>query len=203
VTPCSSSTHSIPFSRTRALFPAALMSSNSAARLASPSTAPTTAPHPQSRAQTASPSLIGAPQPIQSRSSAPEQPDHSADELPAPPPLGLAVNPLIHHLLALAEHPVSTTSSRRSFPTTSPPPSGTLATGTPSTPLELRRPLGFAAVTLLQLLPASAPTTPVPAVSHWSFSPTCPSPPVSPLAGFWTPSICPLLNPDQGLGCKN
>jgi hypothetical protein len=60
----------------------------------------------------------------------------SADELLAPLPFGFTIDPLIHHLLAPAEHPISTTSSRRSFSTTSPPPSGTRATKTPATPLE-------------------------------------------------------------------
>jgi hypothetical protein len=59
----------------------------------------------------------------------------SAGELEASPPLGLAVDPPIQSFLAPAKHTVSTTSSRGSSSTTSPLPSGTLATGTPSTPL--------------------------------------------------------------------
>jgi hypothetical protein len=53
----------------------------------------------------------------------------------APPPLGLAVDPTLHRLSASAKGNISTTSTRRSFLAASPPPSGTLGTGTPSTPL--------------------------------------------------------------------
>jgi hypothetical protein len=60
---------------------------------------------------------------------------HSTGELKSPPPLDLAVDPPIQSLLAPAKHTVSTTSSRGSSSTTFLPPSGTLATGTPSTPL--------------------------------------------------------------------
>jgi hypothetical protein len=120
-----------------------------AARSASPLTALTAAPHHQSRAQTASSSFASAPQPIQTRPHAPEQPDRSADELLVPLPLGFAVDSLIPHLLAPAEHPVSTTSPRRSFSTTSPPPSSTLATEMPATPSKLHGPPLFAAITLL------------------------------------------------------
>jgi hypothetical protein len=127
----------------------------------------------------------------------------SAGELKAPLPPGLAVDPPIQSLLAPAKHTVSTTSSCGSSSTTSPPPSGTLATRTPSTPSELRRPLGFAVVTPPQPLPSPTPATHVTAVSPWSFSPTCPSPLVSPLAGFDHHRSVPLLNPDQGLDCKD
>jgi hypothetical protein len=127
----------------------------------------------------------------------------SAGELKAPPPLGLAIDLLIQSLLAPAKHTVSTISSRGSSSTTSPPPSGTLATETPSTPSELRRPLGFAVVTPPQPLPSPTPATHVTTVSPWSFSPTCPSPPVSPLAGFDHRRSVPLLNPDQRLDCKD
>jgi hypothetical protein len=51
-------------------------------------------------------------------------------------PLGLAVVPSIHRLLALAKHTVSTTSSRGSYLTTFPPPSYPPATGTPTTSFE-------------------------------------------------------------------
>jgi hypothetical protein len=101
--------------------------------LGSPSTATHAASHSQSSAQIASPSPTEAHQPAQSRSRAPERPDHYAGELEFPPPLGLAVVPLIHRLLAPTKHAFSTTSSRGSSLTTSPPLSCTPATGTPTT----------------------------------------------------------------------
>jgi hypothetical protein len=101
----------------------------------SPLTAATAASHPRSSAQTASPSPTKAHQPAQFLSPAPERPDRYAGELELPPPLGLAVVPSIQRLLAPAKHTISTTSSRGSSPTTSPPLSCTLATGTPTTSL--------------------------------------------------------------------
>jgi hypothetical protein len=100
-----------------------------------PSTAAHAASHPRSSAPRAPPRPTGAPQPAQSRSCAPERPDHYAGELEFPPPLGLTIVPLIHRLLAPAKHTVSTTSSRGSSLTTSPPPSGTPATGPSTTSL--------------------------------------------------------------------
>jgi hypothetical protein len=76
-----------------------------------------------------------APQPAQFRSRAPELPDHYAGELELPPPLGLAIVPAIHCLLAPTKHTISTTSSRGSFLATSLPPSSTPAIGTPMTSL--------------------------------------------------------------------
>jgi hypothetical protein len=99
----------------------------------SPSTAAHAASHPRPSAPRAPPPPTGAPQPAQSRSCAPERPDHYAGELELPPPLGLTVVPLIHRLLALAKHIISTTSSRRSCLATSPPPSCSPATETPMT----------------------------------------------------------------------
>jgi hypothetical protein len=100
-----------------------------------PSTATHTAFHPRSSAPRALPQPTGAPQPAQSRSRAPERPDHYAGELELPPPLGLAVVPSIHRLLAPTKHTVSTTSSRESSLTTSLPPSYPPATGTSMTSL--------------------------------------------------------------------
>jgi hypothetical protein len=91
------------------------------------------ASHLQFSAQIASPSPTEAHHPAQSRSRAPERPDHYTGELELPPPLGLAVVPSIHRLLAPAKHTVSTTSSRGNSLTTSPPPSCPPATGTPTT----------------------------------------------------------------------
>jgi hypothetical protein len=98
----------------------------------SSSTAAATTAHPRSSALEAPPPPTGAPQPAQFHSLAPERPDHSAGELELPPPLGLAVIPVIHCLLVPAKHTTSTTSSGRSCLASSPPPSSTLATGTPS-----------------------------------------------------------------------
>jgi hypothetical protein len=86
-------------------------------------TAASAASHPRSSAPRAPPRPTGAPQPAQFCSHAPERPDHYAGELELLPPLGLAVVPSIHRLLAPAKHTVSTTSSRGSSLTTSPPPS--------------------------------------------------------------------------------
>jgi hypothetical protein len=58
--------------------------------------------------------------------------DHSVGELELSPSLGHAIVPSIYCLLAPAKHTISTTSSRRSSLATSLPPSGTLATGTPT-----------------------------------------------------------------------
>jgi hypothetical protein len=100
-----------------------------------PSTATHTASDPRSSAPRAPSRPTGAPQPAQSHSRAPEQPDHYVGELEFLPPLGLAVVPSIHRLLAPAKHIVSTTSSRGSSLTTSPPPSGTPAIGMSTTSL--------------------------------------------------------------------
>jgi hypothetical protein len=70
---------------------------------------------------------------------------HSAGELKAPPSLGLAVDLPIQSLFTPAKGTSSNTSTRRSFLAASSLPSGTLATGTPSTllgappPARLRR----------------------------------------------------------------
>jgi hypothetical protein len=103
--------------------------------LGSPSTAAATASHPRSSALAAPPRPTEAHKPAQFRSPALDRPDHDAGELELPPPLGLTVVPTIYCLLAPAKHTTSTTSSLRSFPSTSPPPSGTLATGTLMPPL--------------------------------------------------------------------
>jgi hypothetical protein len=113
--------------------------------LGSPSSAAHAASHPQSGAETASPSPTEARQPVQFRSPAPERPDHYAGELGPPPLLGLAIVPSIHRLLAPAKHTASTTSSRRSCLATSPPPSCPQATRTmtlsfgPPLPAPVRR----------------------------------------------------------------
>jgi hypothetical protein len=86
-----------------------------------PSAAAAAASLPRSSALEGPPPLTGAPQPAQFCSLAPEQPDHYAGELELPPPLGLAVVPSIHRLLAPAKHTTSTTSSRRSCLATSSP----------------------------------------------------------------------------------
>jgi hypothetical protein len=65
-----------------------------------------------------------------------DRPDHYPGELELPPPLGLAVVPMIYCLLAPAKCTISTTSSRRSSLATFPPLSCPPATGTPSTSLE-------------------------------------------------------------------
>jgi hypothetical protein len=104
--------------------------------LGSSSTATAAASYPRSNALAAPQQPTEAYKPAQFRSSALDRPDHSAGELELPPPLGLAVVPTICCLLTLAKHTTSTTSSRRSFPATSPPLSYPPATGTPSTSLE-------------------------------------------------------------------
>jgi hypothetical protein len=91
--------------------------------------------HPWSSAPRAPPRPPGAPQPVQFRSRALERPDHYASELELPPPLGLAVVPLIHYLLAPDKNTASTTSSRERCLATSPPPSCPPATGTSTTSL--------------------------------------------------------------------
>jgi hypothetical protein len=101
----------------------------------SPSTAAAAASHPQSSDLAAPPRPTEAHKPAQFRSLALDQPDHSAGELELLPPLGLAVVPAIHCLLAPAAHTISTTSPRGSFLATSPPLSCPSATGTPSTSL--------------------------------------------------------------------
>jgi hypothetical protein len=114
----------------------------------------------------------------------------SAGELKAPLPLGLAVNPSIQSLLALAKHTVSTTSSRGSSSTTFLPPSGTLATGTPSTPLGAPPP-----ARLRRRYAASAP--PFPDTGHprdrresLVIFPHLPLAAGEPPHQIWSPSIC-------------
>jgi hypothetical protein len=99
------------------------------------STAAAAAAHPRSRARVAPQQPTKAHKPAQFHSPTLDRPDHSAGELELPPLLGLAVVPSIHCLLAPAKHTISTTSSCRSSLATSPPPSGTPATGTPTPPL--------------------------------------------------------------------
>jgi hypothetical protein len=111
---------------------------------------------------------------------------HSAGELKAPPPLGLAVDPPIQSLFTPAKGTISTTSTRRRFLATSPPPSGTLATGTPSTLLG-----ALPAASVRRQYAASAP----PCLN--SGHPRDRREPLSlfphlPLAGFGSPLICPL-----------
>jgi hypothetical protein len=101
----------------------------------SSSTAATAAPHPRSSARAAPRQPTEAHKPAQFHSLALEQLDRSAGELVLSPPLGLAVVPLIHCLLALAKHTTSTTSSRGSYLATSLPPSYPPATGTPTASL--------------------------------------------------------------------
>jgi hypothetical protein len=132
--------------------------------LGSPSTAASAASHPRPSALTAPPPPTGAPQPVQFCSLAPERPDHYAGELELPPPLGLAVIPPLRRLSAPDEHPTSTTSSRRSCLATSPPPSGTPATGTPSTSLEAPPPT-FAVDPPPRPFSSPTPATPVTVVS--------------------------------------
>jgi hypothetical protein len=103
--------------------------------LGSPSTATAAASHPRSSAPRAPPRPTEAHKPAQFRSLAPKRPDHNAGELELPPPLGLAVVPSIHRLLAPAKYIISTTSSRRSSVATSPPLSCPPATETPMPPL--------------------------------------------------------------------
>jgi hypothetical protein len=114
----------------------------------------------------------------------------SAGELKAPPPLGLTVDPPIQSLLALAKHTVGTTSSRGSSSTTSLPPSGTLATGTPSTPLGALPP-----ARLRHRYAASAPPfldTGHPRDRHESLVifPHLPLAVGEPPLRIWSPSIC-------------
>jgi hypothetical protein len=101
----------------------------------SPSTAASAASHPRSIALAASPRPTESRKPAQFRSPALDHPDHYASELELPLPLSLAVVPTIYCLLAPSKCTISTTSSRRSSLVTSPPPSGTPATGTPTPPL--------------------------------------------------------------------
>jgi hypothetical protein len=101
-----------------------------------PSIATHAVSHPRSSAPRAPPQPTGASQPAQSRSRAPERPDHYAGELELPPPLGLAVVPSIHRPVAPAKPTISTTSLCGSSLTTCPLPSSTPATRTPSTSLE-------------------------------------------------------------------
>jgi hypothetical protein len=64
-----------------------------------------------------------------------DRPNHYAGELELPPPLGLAVIPMIYRLSVPAKCTISTTSSRGSFLATSPPLSYPPATGTPPSSL--------------------------------------------------------------------
>jgi hypothetical protein len=107
--------------------------------LGTPSTAAATTSHPRSSALAAPPRPTEAHKPAQFRSSALDRPDHYASELELPPPLGLAVVLTIYCLLAPAKCTISTTSSHGSSLITSPPPSGTPATGTPTPPISVRR----------------------------------------------------------------
>jgi hypothetical protein len=113
--------------------------------LGSPSTATAAASHPRSSTPRAPPRPTEAHKPTQFHSLAPKRPDHYAGELELPPPLGLAVVPSIHCLLAPAKHTTRTTSSRGSCLATSPPLSCPPATRTltmslgPPPPAPVRR----------------------------------------------------------------
>jgi hypothetical protein len=131
-----------------------------------PSTATHIASHPRSSAPRAPSQPTGAPQPAQSRSRAPERPDHYAGELEFPPPLGLAVVPSIHRLLAPTKHTIRTTSSRESSLTTSPPPSCPPTTGTLMTSLEPPPP-----APVRHRYAASALSSPTPATPETAMSP--------------------------------
>jgi hypothetical protein len=67
-------------------------------------TAAAAAAHPRSSARAAPQQPTKAHKPAQIHSPALDRPDHSAVELELPPPLGLAVVPLIHRLLAPAKY---------------------------------------------------------------------------------------------------
>jgi hypothetical protein len=101
----------------------------------SPSTAASAASHPRFSAPAAPPPPVDAHRPAQFRSPALDRLDHRAGELELPPPLGLAVVPTIHCLLAPAKHTTSTASPRGSFLATSLPLSYPPATGMPSSSL--------------------------------------------------------------------
>jgi hypothetical protein len=160
--------------------------------LGSPSTATHAASHPQSSAQIASPSPTEAYQPAQSRSRAPERPDHDAGELELPPPFGLAVLPSIHRLLAPAKPTISTTSSRGSYLATSPPPSWPPATRTltpffePPPPAPVRRHYTATAPLCLNL------GHPHDRRESLSISPHLPLAVGESPRRIWSPLICPL-----------
>jgi hypothetical protein len=111
--------------------------------LGSPSTTTATASHPRSSGLAAPLQPTQAHKPAQFRSSTLDRPDHYAGELELPSPLGLAVVPTIYCLLAPAKCTISTASSRGSSLATSPPPSDTLATGTPTPSLGALPPVSF------------------------------------------------------------